>query len=326
MTVAITGASGVVGAAVLRHLVAEGETAVAVVRSRRAAEAVAALGGEPAPGDVLDHGSLVAAFSGCRIVYHVAGVNEMCSGDPDAMYRVNVEGTRTVLRACAAAGVPRMVYTSSAATIGEPAGQVGTEATAHRGYYLSRYERSKHHAEQVARGEATGVEVVTVNPSSVQGPGRTGGTAALILRVLQGRLPFLIDSQVSLVDIDDCARGHLLAAARGVPGERYLLSGFATSVRNAVDIAAADLRREVRVWMIPVPLAGVAAAAVAGAARLRGRRPVVCPEMVRVVAHGHSYDGTLATRALGLEYTPPEEVISRLVAWFVNEGLLAASG
>ncbi len=166
-------------------------------------------------------------MAGCRVVFHAAGVNAMCLPDPAPMYRANVDGPAGVVRAAAAAGVPRVVHTSSAVTMGEAAGVVATEATPHRGSHLSHYERSKHLGEQavLAEGARTGVEVVCVNPASVQGPGRTGGTARLLIGYLSGRLRWTVDATFSLVFVDDCTRAHLLAERRGVPGERYLVSG-----------------------------------------------------------------------------------------------------
>lgn len=311
-----------VGTAVLRHLVESGDEVRGLSRSDASDGVITDLGARPVRGDVLDHAALVDAFGGCEIVYHVAGVNEMCSPDPARMYRVNVEGTRTVLRACAAAGVRRLVYTSSAVTIGEKAGVRANEETPHRGSYLSDYERSKHHAERVVFTERTPVEVVAVNPSSVQGPGRATGTGGLILDVLRGKLPFLIEATVSMVDIDDCARGHLLAARNGVPGRRYLLSGFTTRVSEAVDRAAAVLGRPVEVRLAPIWLVRAAVATAYAGARIVGRSLGVCPEMIRVVARGTDYDGSLAERDLGLDYTPAEETITRMVDWFRSEGLL----
>lgn len=311
-----------VGGAVIRHLVEAGEDVRAVARSDAAAEAVTRLGAVPSRGEVTDHAAMSVAFSGSEVVYHVAGINEMCSRDPRLMYRVNVEGTRTVLRASAVAGVRRMVLTSSAATIGEPKGVVATEDTPHRGRYLSHYEKSKHHAELAAFAEKSGVEVVAVNPSSVQGPGRATGTGRLILQVLKGSLGFLVESYVTLVDIDDCARGHLLAARNGRPGERYLLSGFMTTVSEAVEMAADALGRPVDVRMLPLSVARAGSAVVATAARIARRRPAFCPEMVRVIAHGHRHDGSKATRDLGLEYTPADVTVRRMVEWFRAEGLV----
>lgn len=311
-----------VGAAVVRHLVAAGEEVRAVGRSQAALAAVGDLGATPQHGEVTDLRAMAAAFAGCEVVYHIAGINEMCSRDPEGMYRVNVDGTRTVLRAAATAGVRRLVLTSSATTIGEPRGVLAREDTPHRGHYLSRYERSKHHAELAAFAEDTPVEVVAVNPSSVQGPGRATGTGRLILGVLKGSLGLLVESDVTLVDIDDCARGHILAAERGEPGERYLLSGFTTTVSAAVDMAAEVLGRPVKVRMLPLGVARAGSALVAAGSRLAGRQPAFCPEMVRVIAHGHRHDGSRATRDLGLEYTPPESTFRRMVEWFRSEGLL----
>lgn len=322
MRVGVTGGSGVVGAAVVRHLVEAGEEVRAVGRSEAALRALADLGATPRPGEVTNLTAMAEAFAGCEVVYHIAGVNEMCSRDPEGMYRVNVDGTRTVLRAAAASGVRRLVLTSSATTIGEPRGVVAREDTPHRGNYLSRYERSKHHAELAAFAEDASVEVVAVNPSSVQGPGRATGTGRLILGVLKGSLNLLVESDVTLVDIDDCARGHLLAAERGEPGERYLLSGFTTTVSAAVDMAAEVLGRPVKVRMLPLGVARVGSALVAAGARFARRQPALCPEMVRVIAHGHRHDGSRATRELGLEYTPAETTIRRMVEWFRSEGLL----
>lgn len=322
MKVAVTGGSGVVGSAVVRHLVAAGDEVVATARSSTSAEALRALGARPVEGEILDHVTMRSSFEGCEVVYHVAGVNETCSRDPRHMYRVNVEGTRTVIRAAAAAGVRRIVYTSSAAVIGEPKGVVATEDTPHRGHFLSKYEESKHDAELVAFAEKTSVEVVAVNPSSVQGPGRATGTGKLILQVLAGKLPVLVESVITIVDIDDCARGHLLAAQHGTPGERYLLSGFTTTVSGAVDLASSVLGRSVKARMLPIPVAWVGSALVSGVSRLMGRQPPLCPEMVRVIAHGHHHDGSKATRQLGLEYKSAEATIRRMVEWFRAEGLL----
>ncbi|HJR90844.1 MAG TPA: NAD-dependent epimerase/dehydratase family protein [Acidimicrobiia bacterium] len=318
----MTGGTGVVGTALVRHLVGAGHEVRALARSAEAAGSLAAAGAEPVSGDVLDHAALVAAFGGCEVVYHSAGVNETCSSDTARMYRVNVDGSRAVLRASAAAGVRRLVYTSSAVAIGEARGVVATEKTPHRGYYLTAYERSKHHAERAVMSEKSPVEVVSVNPSSVQGPGRATGTGEIILRLLQGRLPALVESRVSLVDIDDCARGHVLAAERATPGERYLLSGFTTTVTGAVELAGQVLGRPVEVRLLPLWMARLGAGAVEAAARLRRRRPVLCREMVRVVGHGHAYDGSRATRDLGLAYATPADTIRRMVEWFQARGML----
>jgi dihydroflavonol-4-reductase len=218
--VLVTGGSGFVGRAVLDRLVAAGRPVRALARTEESGAALAAAGAEPVRGDLLDPPSLERVLAGAEVVYHLAGVNGFCFPDPAVLYRGNVDATRNLVRAAAAAGARRVVYTSSAATVGEEAGTLGHEASPHRGRFLSHYERSKHAAERVAFEEAgrLGLELVSVNPASVQGPGRTRGTARILIDALNGRLRLVVDSRLSVVDVADCAAGHLLAEERGAPG------------------------------------------------------------------------------------------------------------
>ena len=320
----VTGGSGVVGGAVVESLRARGEEVVALARSEAAGAALSSLGAEVVRGDLLDAEALARGMQGCRTVFHVAGVNSLCVEDPGAMRRANVEGPAAVVRAAARAGVERVVHTSSAATVGEPEGSVGREDTPHRGWFLSVYERTKTEGEQVAlaTGRTEGVPVVCVNPSSVQGPGRAGGTARLLLAFLDGRLKLFVDTHVSLVDIADCAEGHLLAAERGVPGERYILNGMTITIGEALRLAAEVAGVERRPRLVPRGLATVTASVVEGAFRLARRRPPVCREMVRTLLHGHRYDGSRAERDLGLRYREPRETLRRTVAWAREAGLV----
>jgi dihydroflavonol-4-reductase len=323
--VAITGGSGVVGSALTSHLVESGFEVRALARSTRSGSKVASLGATPVPGDVLDYDSVSALVDGCEWVFHVAGVNEMCTRDLSHMWRVNVEGTRLVMNACREAGVSRLIHTSSVVTIGERKGEVATESTTHRGFYLSEYERTKTEAERLLFSEARGLDVVAVNPSSVQGPGRATGTGRIILNAARGKLPFLIDTTISLVDIDDCARGHLLAARRGAAGERYLLSGATLTMREAVALLSEVTDHEVSPRFLPIGVIHAISVVVEVAFRVVRRRPPVCREAVRVIDHGHHCDGSRATTELGLHYTPVKETIRRTIEWFADEGLLQPS-
>ena len=228
------------------------------------------------------------------------------------------------MRAAAQAGVQRLVHTSSAATLGEAPGTVGSETSPHRGWYLSAYEQSKTEGERAVLQEARdrGVDLVCVNPSSVQGPGRAGGTARILLAVLDGRLKVFIDTRISLVDIDDAIEGHLLAAEHGVRGQRYVLNSFTVTSAEAFDLLerVAGLPRRPRI----VPPAAAKAAGVLAEAgfRLARRRPPLCREMVRTILHGHAYDGSRAVRELGMTYTPAEDTLRRTVAWARETGLL----
>ena len=321
----VTGASGFIGGALATRLLARGDQVVGLARSDAAAEKVAARGAEIARGDLLDEESLAAAMAGCETVYHVAGMNSHCPADPEMMLKVNVGGAAAAVRAAAKAGVRRMVYTSSAAALGELPGTVGTEDSAHRGSYLSVYDRSKHKGEQAvfATAAETGVEVVAVNPSSVQGPPRTGGNGAIIIAYLNGKLPVFVETDVSVVDVEDCVEGHLLAAEHGDSGRRYVLNGATIHSSEALEIVSELSGVRDRVRMIPPGLARAAAAIAEAAYRLRGKTPSLCRARVRTILHGHRYDGSLATRELGLEYTPVADTFARTIEWAVSEGLVA---
>lgn len=326
MRAAVTGGSGVVGGAVIRHLVEAGHEVFAASRSTGSDSLLAGLGAEPVRCDILDPPSLSDLCSGAETLFHVAGVNEMCVDDPEPMITANVEGSVNAVRAAASSGVRRVVYTSSAATLGEMPGTVGSEASAHRGWFLSDYERSKFLAEEAVMGLDADVEIVSVNPSSVQGPGRATGTGKLILDALNGKLPALVDTDLSIVDIDDCARGHLLAAESGVDRRRYVLNSFSMRVRDAVSLLERTAGRSISMRYLPAGLVGAAAPFVDVYARLTRRDLPFCAEMIRTLAHGHRYDGGRAEQELGLEYTTPEETIGRLVRWFESEGLLERAG
>jgi dihydroflavonol-4-reductase len=323
----ITGGTGVIGAALLTRLLERGDEVVALARSGASSERLAARGARVIRGEAYDEDALARGMEGCERAFHVAGINTLCVEDPVEMERLNVDGAAAAVRAAARAGVTRLVHTSSAATIGESPGTVGDERTPHRGWYLSTYERTKTEGERAALASARelGQDLVCVNPSSVQGPGRSGGTARFLLAFLDGRLMVFVPTNVSLVDIDDCVEGHLLAAEHGVAGERYLLSGMTLPIRDALALAgeAAGVQRRPR--LLPRPLATGGAAIAEWAFRRVGRRPPVCREMVRTLLHGHRYDGSRAERELGLRYTDPRETLRKTVEWARSQGLLRKS-
>ncbi|HYN51251.1 MAG TPA: hypothetical protein VES62_10030, partial [Thermoleophilaceae bacterium] len=165
--------------------------------------------------------------------------------------------------------------------------------------------------------------LVSINPSSVQGPGRAGGTGRIMIAYLNGRLRAFVDTHISIVDIADCVEGHVLGAERGVSGERYVLNGATLSSQEALDIAAelSGVRNKVR--FLPPPVARFAGGLIEAAFSLRGRQPPVCREMVRTLLHGHRYDGSRAARELGLRYTPVADTFRRTIEWAVAEGLVA---
>jgi dihydroflavonol-4-reductase len=323
-SVLVTGGTGFLGRALVERLLGTGSRVTALARSDDSASALAGLGAKPVRGDVLDLDALTAAMRGCEVVYHAAGANAFCLRDPSPLFEVNVLGSENVVRAAAQAGVRLVVYTSSAATLGEASGTVGSEESPHRGWFLSDYERSKFEAERAvfAAASKTELDVVSVNPASAQGPGRATGSAKLLLDFLNGRIPAVLDSRLSLVDIADCTEGHLLAGSRGTPGERYVLSGATLSVREGLALVASVVGIDRPVRTLPPWLALTAATAVEAVGRVRRSRPQICRELARTLIHGHAYDGTKATRALGLRYTPVEETLRRTVDWWVEQRLV----
>jgi dihydroflavonol-4-reductase len=322
----VTGATGFIGGALATRLQERGDELVTLARSDASGAKLGARGLRVARGDVLDEDSLAAAMAGCDLVYHCAGLNSHCPPDPKLLLRVNAVGPELVVQAAARAGVRRVVYTSSGASVGEARGTIGDERSVHRGSYLSVYDRSKHEGEQAAFAAAhrTGVEVVAINPSSVQGPGRTTGNGKLIVDYINGKLPVFVDTYVSVVDIADTTEAHILAAERGRAGARYMLNGATLTSSEALDLVSEISGIRHRVRIVPPAVAISVAGLLEGAYALRGRVPSLCRARIRTFLHGHQYDGSLAERELGLVYTPVEETFRRTIAWAKEEGLVAS--
>src|SRR3954454_13097074 len=324
--VLVTGGTGFIGRAIVERLLEEGEQVKALARTEASADELAGQGAEPVRGDVLDLQSLASAMQSCELVYHAAGANAFCVRDPSPMFEVNVQGSENVVRAAALAELTRVVYTSSAAALGERKGTVGSEESPHRGSFLSDYERSKFEAEQavLAAADETRIEVICVNPASVQGPGRATGSTRLLLDYLNGRLKAVVDTTLSLIDIADCTTGHLLAASKGKPGERYVLSGATLTVREGLALLGRLSGVEQPVRALPPWLVMTLATAVEAVAWVRRRPPRICRELARTLTRGHAYDGSRAPRELGLHYTPIEETLRRTIDWWVAQGLVPA--
>jgi dihydroflavonol-4-reductase len=317
----VTGGTGFVGGLLLARLVREGREVRALVRRPGDRERLSTPEVELALGDLEDEETLVRAAEGCEVIYHAAGLNQLCLPDPAPLYEVNVEGTDRLLRAAVRAGVRRVVYTSSAATLGGDGSHAVDETAPRPESFTSHYARSKFEAEQVALG-FVGVEVVTLNPSSVQGPGRVTGTARVFLDYLNGRLPFDLPSRFGICYTEDCVNGHLLAESKGRPGQRYVLNTATLSNAEAIDLIAVISGLTARPRTLPLPLAMGAAACLEWVARTRHSRPMLCREAVRTVSHPHLYDGSRAERELGLRYTPLRAAMEATVRWYVEQGLV----
>ncbi len=318
----VTGGTGVLGSALLEGLVKEGREVSALARSEKSKAKIDSMGATPIESDLLDPEGLEKAMVGHDVVYHAAGMNAFCLKDRSPLFEVNVQGSLNVVEAAVRAGVRRVVHTSSAATIGEKSGTVGREDSMHRGWFLSEYERSKYEAERAVLDAARSKELdlVCVNPSSAQGPGRAGGTAKILVYYVTGRLKYFVNTRFSIVDIDDCTRGHILAEEKGRSWNRYVLNSGTISAIDALGVMARITGVKYVPRFVPGRLAIGAAGVAANVYRLRAKAPPMCSEMVRTLVHGHAYDGSRAARELGLEYTPIEDTLERTVQWLIEEG------
>jgi dihydroflavonol-4-reductase len=321
----VTGATGFVGANVVRELLAHGRPVRALVRPSSDRRAIAGLPVEVCEGDLLDPASLVRALHGVRYVYHVAADYRLWTRDQGALIRTNVEGTRAVLRACADAGVERIVYTSSVGALGLPSdGSPGTESTpVALADMIGPYKASKFLAEEVAREwVARGLPVVIVNPSTPVGPWdvKPTPTGRIIVDFLQGRMFATLDTGLNLVDVRDVAQGHRLAAERGRVGERYILGHRNLSLTELFSLLAGLTGQPAPRVRIPYPVAWCSAVVMEAGARVTGREPRASLTSVRMARKRMYFSAERAVRELGLPQTPIEDALAAAVEWFAAHG------
>jgi dihydroflavonol-4-reductase len=327
MKALVTGATGFVGAAVARALLREQWQVRVLARRGSDRRNLRSLDVEVTEGDLTDIDSLQRAAQGCDGLFHVAADYRLGARDPAELYRANVEGTRNVLSAAHRAGVQRIVYTSSVATIGIPAdGTPGDEQSANSlENMIGHYKRSKYLAEEVVREAAQGgISVVIVSPSTPVGPGdvKPTPTGLLVLDAAAGRMPAYVDTGLNIVHVDDVAAGHLLAYERGRPGERYILGGQDMSLREILEvIARLEGRTPPRVrlpYSVVLPIAYLAE----GFARLSGRSGRITLEGVRMSRKKMFFSSAKAVRELGYRWRPPVQAFEDAIRWFRDNGLL----
>lgn len=321
----LTGGTGFVGAHVARALLARGVRLRCLVRpgSRRAN--LEGLDVELAEGDLLHFPSLRDAARGCEAVFHCAADYRLWAPDPAEIYRTNVQGTRNVLRAAAEAGAGRVVHTSSVGALGHARGgaPANEETPVRLEEMVGHYKRSKFLAERAADAWAgRGLPVVIVNPSTPVGELdiRPTPTGQVIVDFLAGRIPAYVETGLNLIDVRDVAEGHLLAAVRGRPGERYILGNRNLTLRELFEALS-------RIGGLPAPRLrlphGVAlalAAAEGVRARWTGRPPRVSLEGVRMARRPMWFDAAKAVRELGLPQSRVDAALERAVAWFRRNG------
>jgi dihydroflavonol-4-reductase len=334
MSTLVTGATGFVGSHVARQLVSAGQNVRVLVRPTSNFKLLEDLRVERVEGDLRDAGSIERAMQGVRRVFHVAADYRLWTVHPEELYESNVEGTRRLIAAAQRAGVERVVYTSTVATIAVPQQGAGlpNEATAARlEDMIGHYKRSKFLAEQVALEAAkAGAPVVIVNPTAPVGPGdwKPTPTGRIILDFLLGKMPAYVDTGLNVVAVEDVAAGHLLAAEKGRNGERYILGGRNMTLKEILDALAAITGKRAPRLKLPHVVALAAGYADEWYSRIAGREPQIPVEGVKMSRHKMFVESDKAARELGYAPGKIEAGLERAVRWYVDHGYvpgLAAS-
>ena len=329
----VTGATGFVGSAVARVLLARGHALRLLVRPGGDRRNIAGLPAELAEGDLLHPDSLARAVRGCRYLVHVAADYRLWVPDPTGMMRANVDGTRALLLAARDAGVERAVYCSSVAALGLVGdGTPGTEETPNDpAKVIGAYKQSKHRAEQavLALVREEGVPAVVVNPSTPVGPRdiKPTPTGKMVLDAAAGRMPAYVDTGLNVVHVDDVAEGHALALERGRVGEAYILGGEdlgMPALLALIDDAAG--RRPTRRVRLPHGLLYPVALGAEALARTAGIEPVVTREMLAMARKRMFFSSAKARAELGYAPRPAREAVADAVAWFRAQGMLPGKG
>ena len=326
MKTLVTGGTGFVGANVVRALMKRGAEVRALVRPRSDTRNLDSLEVELVAGDLRDRGSLEAALEGCDTVYHVAAMYALWARNPREIYDSNVTGTINILEAAGQAGVQKIVYTSSVATIGLPKdGTPGTEEVPLPPEdMVSDYKRSKYLAEQeVLKYAQRGLPVVIVNPSFPVGAWDVKPTPSgqLIVNFLRGKIPAYVDTGLNVVDVEDVAIGHVMAAERGRIGERYILGHANLTLPELFQLLAQVSGMSAPRIRIPYGFAYLSACVSELVARtITHKPPFVTLAGVKLSRKRMFFDTSKAVRELGLPQTPAIEALSKAVQWFRAHG------
>ena len=318
----ITGATGFLGSHVARVLAEQGADLRLLVRPTSNLKNLEGLKAETATGDLRDPASLEKAMSGCEVVFHVAADYRLWVRDPAEMYRSNVEGTRSILEAARKNGVRCVVYTSSVATIGftgngRPANEDSPVSLADM---IGHYKRSKFMAEQIAmEAGRSGMRVVTVNPTTPVGEQdvKPTPTGRIVVDFLKGKFPAYVDTGLNLVDVRECARGHVAALEKGKTAERYILGGEDLTLKQILDklgMIAGLPSPKVKLPYFVAYTAGLVDETVSG--RLMGREPRATVETVRMGKKKMWASSDKAERELGWKPVPADDALRRAVDWF----------
>jgi dihydroflavonol-4-reductase len=330
MTALVTGASGFVGSAVVRALLDRGETVRSFVRPSSDRRNLEDLKVDIEVGDLRDRASLDRAMKGCDTVFHVAADYRLWVPQPNEMFSANVDGTRNVMEAAGDAGVRRIVYTSSVATLGLPQGDhapADERTPVKEGDIISPYKRSKFAAEALVKRMVAeqGLPAVIVHPSTPIGPRdvKPTPTGKIVVEAARGRMPAFVDTGLNVVHVDDVAQGHLLAMERGAIGGQYILGAENLTLAEILAAVAETVQRPAPRWRLPhdvvMPIAFLAELW----ARLTGREPFVTRDGVRLARKHMFFSSDHAIQALGYQPRPAKVAIADAVSWFNRHGYLS---
>ena len=321
----VTGGTGFLGRAVAMELLAAGRE-VRVLARQPDHPALVGLKVEVARGDLRDPVSLATAVRGCQRVFHVAADYRLWVPDPEAMYAVNVQGTKNLLAAAAEAGITRLVYTSTVGTLGNPGdGTPGTEETpVGLADMVGHYKRSKFLAEQAVLEVARqGFPVVLVHPSAPVGPwdSRPTPTGQMIVDFLKGRMPAYLETGLNLVHVRDVAQGHLLAEEKGRGGEKYILGNQNLSLSEIFQVLANITGLSAPRVRLPYrPILALSYLDEFWATYVSHKPPRMPVAAVKMAKKFMYFDSGKAARELGLPQTPVRQALEDAVGWFQEQG------
>jgi dihydroflavonol-4-reductase len=328
MTVLVTGAAGFIGSAVVRALLARGAAVRVFVRPTSDLNNLDDLPVERLFGDLRDRKSVERAVEGCEAVFHVAADYRLWVPQPKDMFANNVDGTRNVMLAAGEAGVPRIVYTSSVATLGLPRNVAAADedTPAIQADMIGPYKQSKFAAEAVVRAMVAnkGLPAVIVHPSTPIGPWdrRPTPTGQIIVEAASGHMPAYVDTGLNMVHVDDVAEGHLLAMEQGKPGERFILGGDNLTLKEILirigDVTGKPAPRIQVPHEVVMPIAAMAEMW----GRISNREPFVTLDGVRLARKKMFFTSERAKRRLGYRPRPASEAIVDAIDWFDRHGYL----
>jgi dihydroflavonol-4-reductase len=326
MLVFLTGATGFVGSHVARSLAAQGADLRLLVRPASDLRNIQELQAERVIGDLRDTACLKRAVAGCDVIFHVAADYRLWVRDPEQMYRSNVEGTRAILEAARENKVRRVVYTSSVATMGfQSNGHLADEdSPVSLANMIGPYKRSKFMAEEIAvEAGRSGMDVVVVNPTTPVGERdiKPTPTGRIVVDFLKKKFPAYVDTGLNLVDVAECARGHVAALEKGKSGERYILGGENLTLKQILDKLAVITglpSPSIKVPHLVALATGVVDQVFTG--YIRNREPRATIDAVRMGRKKMFVSSSKAERHLGWKIVPVDGALRRAAEWFQANG------